>query len=1381
MSSSHEKNDVAAMSLMEYDEFLEIPFDEIVSATDNFSYENLLTQGTSFTVYKGQLLEQSGDLINIVVRRCPQKIVAANELIMIKNLKHKNIVSPFKAGQDENGQGFIIINKHEANGSLDKHLSDPTLTWMQRLHICVGVARALSYLHNDVEDNRYVLHGNIKSSKILLDHNWEPKLHGFGFAIRAKKHHLHVTGIYKGSLQYMDPTYENTKGLTHKSDVFSFGVLLFEILFGRAATSFPDNDNWYFARSARSHYEDKKLDDLIDPSLKKQMNLESLNIFAETSYWCLKEKRSQRPNMNQILLRLERALELQRTHEHLAVAVVEDTSSNNLKGKNLDRLKLRLSDLELATNKFSNIYCIGSGGYGMVYKAELDHFNDISSSTIEGKVASELSKKRSTVAIKRIFSRVDGQGEQGFFAEIEMLSKCKHPNIVSLLGFCVEGPEMLLVYEYASNGSLDDYLGNINNMTNLTWAQRIQICIDIAHGLKYLHKNMKGKQSIIHRDIKSANILLDGNWVAKIADFGLSKLHRTYQQGSTLFTNNIAGTKVYLDPEYLSTGKLKTKSDIYSFGVVMFEIMCGKLAYDKTYNEGGLPSVARHCFNEGTLEKLVDPRITEDDENIYLMNGGINQDSLDTFSKTAYQCLAKTQSERPTIEVIIKELEKALNFQVRISFQDKNWKDNLHISLQAIKLGTQNFSDCNCIGEGRFWKLYEGELTHANRCSDVFVKRWDATSRQGHIQFVREYEALLKYKHKNIIGLVGYCNEMNEKIIVYDHASKGRLNKHLANPSLTWIKRLKICIDVANGLEFLHTSDVKEEDSMVHRDIKSSSILLDDDWSAKISNLELSAVEVAFENFEHVDDEISYSLGYVDPYAYEGFLTQYSDIYSLGVILLEILCGRLAWTEGCVDNSQSLGPLALRRRDKNGKLDDQMIFDGIKEQMVPESLYIFQTIAFDCLKDDPEDRPSISEVVKQLNKALKFQEDHEIWEPKLPIDYKQIIQWSKAPNILDTEMKKNIYDMFCKGILLRGKVCFSLGANGERNEMISARKFSYKNRWSLKWQRIQISRFQKAAKMLDITKLKIRIRITTQLLSPGVNYGAYIIFKFPDTRKFSSKPIYVGLKYRMGGENLHAYFATWRDDEWMMIELCRFLCDKKNNDFEVELESFSRYYCRSDAIYIEGIEFRVIESVKNEKFKEAQEILNSDSSKDRLLYLRSVVNWTKYNQLSFLDYELPGGKNCYGLFYDFEKLPDVRYEEPLELWPQQVYHITCRILRGTFLADIEYSCYLVFKISEKCHGLHCPVKVRDLLHRNNKEAGIIYFRAPGPCNLHCSNNIPQLREDGWMEVKVWKFNSSHIFNTIYDDIPVIRVKLKLITYEGTMSGLVVRGLEIRSM
>ncbi|GKB01509.1 kinase-like domain, phloem protein 2-like protein [Tanacetum coccineum] len=128
-------------------------------------------------------------------------------------------------------------------------------------------------------------------------------------------------------------------------------------------------------------------------------------------------------------------------------------------GKNLDRLRISLRDIRLATDNFSETFCIGSGGYGSVYRAELHHFSGSHSSTTEGMVRDDLPKRKSTVAIKRISDRADKQGEQGFLAEIELLSNCKHQNVVSLLGFCVEDDEMILVYEHISNGSLDGVFG----------------------------------------------------------------------------------------------------------------------------------------------------------------------------------------------------------------------------------------------------------------------------------------------------------------------------------------------------------------------------------------------------------------------------------------------------------------------------------------------------------------------------------------------------------------------------------------------------------------------------------------------------------------------------------------------------------------------------------------------------------------------------------------------------------------------------------------------------------------------------------------------------------------------------------------------------------
>ncbi|KAI3739074.1 hypothetical protein L2E82_29458 [Cichorium intybus] len=728
-------------------------------------------------------------------------------------------------------------------------------------------------------------------------------------------------------------------------------------------------DNRLLAPLAKSHYEGGRLYDLIDPDLQKQMHPQSFKLFSETAYCCLNEQRSQRPNIDQILIKLEKALESQWKHENPVYPTVEGTSKR-FKGKNLEHLEISLVDIEEATENFAEKYLIGSGTYGDVYKAELDHFDSKKLLPLEIKNKGKLPKKRSTVAIKRILIREDKQGEQGFLAEIEMLTSCKHPNIVSLLGFCDEGRHMILVYEHASNGSLDDYLGSSGNLTNLTWVQRIKIGVDVARGLNYLHTNIEDNRRIIHRDIKSGNILLGQNWEAKIADFGLSKFRPENQQMNTLYTENIAGTQVYLDPEYDKKGKLKNESDIYSFGVVLFEMFSGRFANDPIYtkeNSNGIAPVARRHFNEGIIKKMIDPRLMEEEhEYIFGVNKGPDQDSFDAYVKIAYQCVAETQVERPTAEVIVKKLEEALSFQ-------ENPKDSLKISLSHIKSATQNFSKDCLIGRGGFGNVYKGIVTNANGCNIIAAKRLDVKYFQGEHEFLTELQILMEYEHENIIGLVGYCNEMDECIIVYEYASRISLDRHLANNGLTWIKRLEICIDIASGLDFLHAGAVTQE-VVIHRDIKSANILLNDDWNAKIADFGLSLISPINKDIDFVIDAVRGTLGYCDPeYLELGFLTKESDIYSFGVVLSEILCGKSA-RECRKEKHQHLTNL-FNSHYEEGTLSE-MVFEGIKEQIVPKSLSTFQMLVYQCLHPAREKRPTSSEVLLQLRKALEFQMEY---------------------------------------------------------------------------------------------------------------------------------------------------------------------------------------------------------------------------------------------------------------------------------------------------------------------------------------------------------------------------------------------------------------------
>nr|XP_043625937.1 receptor-like protein kinase ANXUR2 [Erigeron canadensis] len=229
-----------------------------------------------------------------------------------------------------------------------------------------------------------------------------------------------------------------------------------------------------------------------------------------------------------------------------------------------------------------------------------------------------------------------------------MLSSYKHENIVSLLG-CDDLGEKILVYEYASKKSLDLYL----NKGELTWIRRLQICLGAARGLACLHNAEGTYQRVLHRDIKSSNILLDESWKAKISDFGLSKFGSTNQENSFCISHAV-GTPGYCDPAYAETGLLTKESDVYSFGVVLFEVLVGRLCFQNNDKHPSLARLARNSFEQNTLSDIVFVSIKDE----------INPSSLRVFGRIAYQCLNKDGELRPSMFETVRALETALRCQI---------------------------------------------------------------------------------------------------------------------------------------------------------------------------------------------------------------------------------------------------------------------------------------------------------------------------------------------------------------------------------------------------------------------------------------------------------------------------------------------------------------------------------------------------------------------------------------------------------------------------------------------------------------------------------------------------------------------------------------------
>lgn len=709
-------------------------------------------------------------------------------------------------------------------------------------------------------------------------------------------------------------------------------------------------------------------------------------------------------------------------------------ASEKVVGGNNPRI-FSFSELYIGTNGFCDDEVLGSGGFGKVFRAVLPS---------DGTV----------VAVKCLAEKGE-PFEKTFVAELMAVAQLRHRNLVRLRGWCVHEEQLLLVYDYMPNRSLDRILFRRGeNSAVLSWERRRKIVRGLAAALYYLHEQLETQ--IIHRDVKTSNVMLDSHYNARLGDFGLARwLEHELQMGSKSESmrhhqfrlgdnTRIGGTIGYLPPESFQKRSMTTaKSDVFSFGIVVLEVVSGRRAVDLTYPDDQIILLdwIRKLSDEGKLLRVGDNRLPDGTYSLSEMEHLIHLGLLCTLHnphsrpnmKWIVEALSgQTPSKLPALPsfqshplyislssaspsetgtsttttttataattttntasfsssnyvtaagetIYLTAAENGRSSETSSSNSSRHQQNNIfpmvhtpqEISYKDIASATNNFSESQRVAELDFGTAYYGFLDNRYH---VLVKRLGMkTCPALRARFSNELHNLGRLHHRNLVQLRGWCTEQGEMLVVYDYSSN-RLLSHLlfhhdakkVRSTLLWRHRYNIIKSLASAILYLHE---EWDEQVIHRSITSSAIIIDADMNPRLSSFALAEFLTRNEHGQHHVTDPTRSVrgifGYISPeYVESGEATPMTDVYSFGMVVLEVVTGQMAVDFRCpgVLLVKRVREFAARKRALQEMADWRL--DGEYDK---EELMRLIKLGMACTSSKPELRPSIGQIVSILD------------------------------------------------------------------------------------------------------------------------------------------------------------------------------------------------------------------------------------------------------------------------------------------------------------------------------------------------------------------------------------------------------------------------------
>ncbi|KAG5235085.1 Cysteine-rich RLK [Salix suchowensis] len=979
-----ENERVETTNKIESAESLQFAFSTIQDATEDFSEKNRLGQGGFGVVYKGVLPSRQ----EIAVKRLSKDsgqgdLEFKNEVLLVAKLQHRNLVKLL--GFCLEGIERLLIYEFVPNSSLDHFIFDPTkhvqLNWERRYKIIRGIARGLLYLH---EDSRLrIIHRDLKASNILLDEEMNPKISDFGMArLFVVDQTQGSTSRIVGTHGYMAPEYAFQGHFSVKLDVFSFGVLVLEIVTGKK-NSFRNGDHIeHLLSHAWRNWREGTAQAIIDPVLSNGSSTEMMRCI-HIGLLCVQENVVDRPTMDSVVLMLSSSsLTLQRPSQPAFFMSNQSDMSSSL------GLNSRVTDQSSLSYHFtmhastvpmdsSKLVLLLSLLYILLLQPSLTaaqpdftrhscNFNNVKNSnyTADSNFRRNLNRVLSSIASA---TQIDHYGFYNLSAgevpervnafalcrgdvAVDVCRSCVNNSTRKILEVCPNTMDVFGVYELCmirySNSSMfgvvdDHYFFDKETGQNVFDETRFNKALDTLFG-RLIPRAASGN---------SFKKFASGNQSA-----GVETVYATVQCTPDLSEEKCSGC---LRDHF---GTISNCCDGYKIkgntGAEIINPSCN-LRWDTV-----------KFFND-TLEILSPPPQILSPTTLPAPSQGRTW----IKSNTAVRIIVITVV--PVVGVMILVICICLFIRTRKQRQNERVEskivfgsankiesaESLQFAFSTIQDATEDFSEKNRLGQGGFGVVYKGVLPSGQ---EIAVKRLSKDSGQGDLEFQNEVLLVAKLQHRNLVKLLGFCLEGIERLLIYEFVPNSSLDHFIFDPTkhvqLNWERRYKIIRGIARGLLYLH------EDSrlrIIHRDLKASNILLDEEMNPKISDFGMARLFVV-DQTQGSTSRIVGTYGYMAPeYALQGHFSVKLDVFSFGVLVLEIVTGKKnSFYNG--DHIEHLLSHAWRnwREGTAQAIIDPVLSSGSSTEMM-RCIHI----GLLCVQENVADRPTMDSIVLMLSSS----------------------------------------------------------------------------------------------------------------------------------------------------------------------------------------------------------------------------------------------------------------------------------------------------------------------------------------------------------------------------------------------------------------------------